>query len=101
MDNYKLNPILVRMKESEKGIIYQSIVAMGKRSRQINDFFKMELQEKLSGIIINTSDNDSTNFDQIRISKEFDNRRKPTFIAMREIFEDKLKFVLPEVVEES
>ena len=99
MDNYKLNPILVRMKESEKGIIYQSIVAMGKRSRQINDYFKMELQEKLSSIIVNTSDTDATNFDQIRISKEFDNRRKPTFIAMKEIYEDKLRFILPETNE--
>jgi DNA-directed RNA polymerase subunit K/omega len=101
LDNYKLNPVLVRMKESDKGLIYQSIVAMGKRSRQINDLLKMELQERMSDIIVNTSDSDSTNFDQIRISREFDKRRKPTFIAMQEIFDDKLRFVLPEANEDS
>jgi len=92
----KVNPILVRMKESEKGIIYQSIVAMGMRSRQINDDIKNEISERMADIISDPNDTDSTNFDQIAISREFDNISKPTFLAMEEIFDEKISYDLPE-----
>ncbi len=94
MENYVINPVKVRMKESEKGIIYQSIVAMGFRARQINDFIKNELQVRMADVI-DTGETEGTNFDQIAISREFDRIPKPTFIAMKEIFEDKLSYELP------
>ena len=43
MSTYIVNPVEVRMKESAKGSIYQSIVAMGIRARQINDQIKIQL----------------------------------------------------------
>ncbi len=92
----KVNPILVRMKESEKGIIYQSIVAMGMRSRQINDDIKNEISERMADIISDPNDADGTNFDQIAISREFDNISKPTFLAMQEILDEKINYDLPE-----
>lgn len=91
-----MNPVIVRMKESEKGIIYQSIVAMGFRARQINDQIKQELTERLSSVIDDSSDSEGANFDQIAISREFDNIPKPTFIAMKEVLDKKLQFYLPE-----
>lgn len=96
MDSYIVNPVKVRMKESERGLIYQSIVAIGFRSRQINDQIRMEIQDRMVDII-NTNDNtDDINFDQIAISKEFDKMPKPTFIAMKEIFDGKLRFDMPD-----
>lgn len=99
MEKYVINPIIVRMKESAKGSIYQSIVAMGFRSRQINDQIKMELNERMADIVISTDETEGVNFDQISISREFDRLPKPTFLAMKEIFDEKLHFTLP-VVEE-
>jgi len=93
---YVVNPVKVRMKESSKGSIYQSIVAMGFRSRQINDYIKQELNERMADIVPTPDDSDTVNFDQISISREFDRIPKPTFLAMKEIFDEKLKFVLPE-----
>jgi DNA-directed RNA polymerase subunit K/omega len=84
------------MKESEKGIIYQSIVAMGMRSRQINDDIKNEISERMADIISDPNDADGTNFDQIAISREFDNISKPTFLAMQEILDEKINYDLPE-----
>ena len=95
MENYVINPVKVRMKESEKGIIYRSIVAMGFRARQINDFIKGELQVRMADIE-DTGEAEGVNFDQIAISREFDRIPKPTFIAMKEIYEDKLTFENPE-----
>jgi DNA-directed RNA polymerase subunit K/omega len=95
MDCWTTNPILVRMKESEKGLIYESIVAMGFRARQINDQIKMELQSRMADVVTDNGDSDVANFDQLQISREFDNYPKPTFIAMKEINEGKLTYKMP------
>ncbi len=95
MDYNKVNPVVVRMKESEKGVIYQSIVAMGFRARQINDQIKQELTERLASVIDDSSDSEGANFDQIAISREFDNIPKPTFLAMKEVLDQKLQYYLP------
>jgi len=94
LSKYVVNPVLVRMKESSKGSIYQSIVAMGFRARQINDFIKLEMNERMADIVPTPDDSDTVNFDQLSISKEFDRLPKPTFIAMKEIYEEKLHFKL-------
>jgi DNA-directed RNA polymerase subunit K/omega len=99
MSTYNINPVVVRMKESDKGIIYQSVVALGMRARQINDDIKYEIQRRMSDIVIDTNENEAPNIDQINISREFDYLRKPTFMAMKEIFEEKLHFSFPEPVE--
>jgi len=81
------------MKESSKGSIYQSIVAMGIRSRQVNDYIKDELTNRMADIIPSATDEaEEVNYDQINISKEFEKLPKPTFIAMREIFDGKLTY---------
>ena len=93
---FKINPVVVRMKESAKGSIYQSIVAMGMRSRQINDDIKNEITERMADVIQDNSDTEGTNYDQIAISREFDTLPKPTFLAMREIMDEKIEFNMPE-----
>jgi len=95
MEKYIVNPIQVRMKESAKGSIYQSIVAMGIRSRQINDQIKHELAERMSDIIPTADESEGINYDQLAISREFDRHPKPTFLAMKEIFDDKLHIEFP------
>ncbi len=94
MPYHLVNPVKVRMKESDKGSIYQSIVALGFRSRQINDDIKAQIEEELHDVI-DTSDTEGVNFDQIAISRKYDTLPKPTFIAMKEIFEERLKYELP------
>ncbi|MGE5478810.1 MAG: DNA-directed RNA polymerase subunit omega [Chloroflexota bacterium] len=97
MEKYVVNPVVVRMQESAKGSIYQSIVAMGFRARQINDDFKAELGRRMEGVAVNTNDeNEGGNDDQIKISREFDKYPKPTFLAMKEISDGKLTFEMPE-----
>ena len=85
MSTYIVNPVKVRMDESAKGSIYKSIVAMGLRSRQINDQIKTQISERLADVIVDTDEAEGPNADQIAISKEFDKLPKPTFLAMREM----------------
>ncbi|MBM2814710.1 MAG: polymerase Rpb6 [Ignavibacteria bacterium] len=96
MEKFIVNPVQVRMDESEKGSIYQSIIAMGFRARQINDQIKMEINERLADVITTNDETEGTNFDQIAISREFDRLAKPTYMAMKEISDGKLTFILPE-----
>ncbi len=91
-----VNPVLVRMKESEKGVIYQSIVAMGIRARQINEQIKKELHDRLADVITSSTETEETNFDQLLIAREFDNVPKPTVLAMREMFNSQLEFYFRE-----
>lgn len=84
MSTYIVNPVEVRMEESAKGSIYESIVAMGQRSRQINDQIKTQITERLADVIQDNDEAEGPSEDQIRISKEFDVIPKPTFLAMRE-----------------
>ncbi len=92
---YIVNPVLVRMKESSRGSIYQSIVAIGMRSRQINDDIKMQLAAKMEHLDNDNEDTDTPNLDKLAVSREFDVLPKPTFMAMREIVDEKLTFHFP------
>ena len=95
MNSYIVNPVQVRMDESAKGVIYESIVAMGFRSRQINDHIKNEITNRMSDIVSDTSETEGANFDQLAISREFDHLPKPTFIAMKEMSTEKLNYEIP------
>ncbi len=95
MAKYIVNPIEVRMLESNKRSIYQSIVAMGVRSRQINADIKSEIIEQMEDIVPTADDNEIANADQVNISKKFEMMPKPSFIAMKEIFDGELDYELP------
>lgn len=90
-----VNPVEVKMKESKRGSLYEAIVAMGLRARQVNDQIKQQLQARMADVITDGDESEGTNFDQLAISREFDNIAKPTFIAMREMFDDKVKYEMP------
>jgi DNA-directed RNA polymerase subunit K/omega len=100
MAKYIVNPIEVRMIESEKRSIYQSIVAMGVRSRQINADIKREIVDQMEDIVPTADDNETANADQVLISKKFESMPKPSFISMKEIFEGDLDYTLPKEEEE-
>lgn len=91
-----VNPVEVKMKESARGSLYESIVAMGLRARQVNDQIKTQLQAKMADIITDGDESEGTNFDQLAVSREFDSVPKPTFIAMREMFDDALEYDIPQ-----
>ena len=90
MSTYIVNPVKVRMDESAKGAIYRSIIAMGLRSRQINDQIKTQISERMADVITDADESEGPNADQIAISKEFDLLPKPTFMAMKEMVEGQI-----------
>ncbi len=91
------------------GDIYEAIVVMAKRSRQIHQEMKIELNQRLETIQqlqsnIEMTEEElnggATNPDQLKISLEFETRSKPTEVALEEVIERKLEFRYKEPEEE-
>jgi DNA-directed RNA polymerase subunit K/omega len=96
MKEYIVNPVAIRLDSSERGSIYEAITAMGLRARQINDDVKQQLQSRMQHIDPLEDETEYGNYDQMQISKEFDRIPKPTFIAMREMYERRLFYRVEE-----
>jgi DNA-directed RNA polymerase subunit K/omega len=78
---------------SEKsGNIYQSLIAISKRSNQISAEMREELTKKLAEFASNTDNLEEIfeNREQIEISKFYESLPKPVAIAMQEYLEDKV-----------
>lgn len=85
--------------ESKVGNIYEAIVIMSKRARQINEELKIEFNkriEMIQGLMMSEQTEETaepeTNPDQIKIAQEFERMPKPTEIALEELTEGKLDY---------
>jgi len=78
--------------EDKTGNLYQSIVAVSKRSNQISTHIKEELTQKLQEFATSTDSLEEVfeNREQIEISKHYEKMPKSTAIAMQELLEDKI-----------
>ena len=81
------------------GNIYQSLVIIGKRARQISSSIKEELNGKLAEFASSVDNLEEIfeNREQIEISKFYERMPKPSTIATEEFLEDELNFRMPEV----
>ena len=85
------------------GNLYESLVIIAKRSRQISVKIKEELNNKLADFA-STVDNLEEIFEnreQIEISKYYERMPKPTTFATEEFLEGKIMYRRPEVTEEA
>lgn len=90
-----VNPVEVKMKASEEGSLYEAIVALGLRARQINDDIRNQYLARIKDLG-DVEDESVTNYDKLAISREFDQIPKPTFLAMKELMEGQLAWKYPE-----
>ncbi|AZQ62785.1 DNA-directed RNA polymerase subunit omega [Flammeovirga pectinis] len=74
--------------------IYESIVIVGKRSRQISSRLKDELNAKLSefATTVDNLEEVQENREQIEISRFYERMPKATSLAIEELLEDKIFF---------
>lgn len=73
--------------------LYEAVVIVSKRARQINDEMKMELNQRLAPVIEKETEDDTVmNQDKLEISLEFEKREKPTIQAVNEMLNNELTF---------
>jgi len=93
-----VKPLDIAKLESKAENIYEAIVVISKRARQINEEIKIEFNQRLETLQSRTTESEEeieqpqTNPDQILIAQEFELRRKPTEISLDEMMENKLEF---------
>jgi len=87
--------------EKDTGNIYETIVIISKRSRQIQKDLKEELNKKLKDFASYTDNLEEIfeNREQIEISKFYERLPKPELIATQEFLEGKLFYKKPEIEE--
>lgn len=96
-----VNPIEVKMKASAQGSLYEAIVALGLRARQINDQIRNQYLARTYDLVEREEDNNETRAIKLEVSREFDRIPKPTFLALREMFDDKLQWWYPKAEQSS
>ena len=84
--------------EEKTGNIYQSIVAISKRSNQISATLKEELTQKLQEFNTSTDNLEEIfeNREQIEISKFYEKLPKPVAMAIQELIDEKIYTRTPE-----
>lgn len=82
--------------ESKAANVYEAIVVLSKRARQINEETKIEFSHRVENLVALPNANDDmdeevSNPDQLKISLEFEARPKPTEEAIDELMNDQLE----------
>src|SRR5829696_1514203 len=87
----------------QTGNVYQSVVVISKRARQIAVNIKEELNNKLAEFATTVDNLEEVfeNREQIEISKFYERLPKPTNLAVEEFLEGKVMFRMPDEEEET
>lgn len=89
-----IRPVDLKDVTGEASSVYEAIVVMSKRARQINDELKQNLDMRLEDVIAQFEEDQemTNNPDQLAISKDFDRIPKPTFLAIDEMLDGEIAF---------
>jgi DNA-directed RNA polymerase subunit K/omega len=93
-----VKPTNIELLAGKADNIYEAIVILSKRARQINEELKIEFNQRVEILQAKQidpeeeADQPQTNPDQILIAKEFEHRSKPTETALQEVLDDRLAF---------
>ena len=93
-----IKPIDIEQMSNSAENIYEAIVVLLKRARQINEEMKIEFNQRIEMLQSrifepeDESDQPQTNPDQILVAQEFERRPKPTETAIHELLEKKITF---------
>ena len=81
----------------ETGNIYETLMVIAKRSNQISNEMKSDLEKKLQEFASYTDNLEEVfeNREQIEISRYYEKLPKPTLIASQEFQDDKIHFKNP------
>lgn len=91
-----VNPSLVTRDTAQlaenTGSVYEAVVLIGKRARQISSGIKEELNNKLSefAVAVDNLEEIHENREQIEISKFYERLPKPTTLATEEFLDGKI-----------
>ena len=89
-----MNPLELKRLDRHAENVYEAIVVLSKRARQINEEMKIRLNQELEMFAtrIDSEEEIETNPEQMRISIEFEKLPKPTQQAIENLLDDQLSY---------
>lgn len=93
-----IKPIDIDKLSNSAENIYEAIVVLLKRARQVNEEMKIEFNQRIEMLQSRIfepeeeTEQPQTNPDQILVAKEFEQRPKPTEIAINELMGKKINY---------
>ena len=93
-----LKPLDIEQLSGKAENIYEAIVVLLKRARQINEEMKIEFNQRIEMLQSRIfepeeeTEQPQTNPDQILVAQEFELRPKPTETAINELLDGKISF---------
>lgn len=81
-----LEPYDLKEIQGNASSIYEAIAIMARRARQINDELKQQFSAAIADVTtVDDEENESINYDQMKISLEFEKNEKPSRQAIDEM----------------
>ncbi len=89
-----LNPLDLTVIDSHAENIYEAIVVLSNRARQINEEMKIRLNQELEMFTtrLDSDEEIETNPEQMRISIEFEKMAKPTQRAVDDLMGERISY---------
>ncbi len=93
-----IKPTDIEVMTNKASNIYEAIIVMSKRARQINEEMKIEFNQRIEMLQSRVfepeeeTEQPQTNPDQIIIAREFEGRQKPPEVAIEEMLDDRISF---------
>ena len=93
-----IRPIDIEEVTGKASNIYEAIIVLSKRARQINEEMKIEFNQRIEMLQSRVfepedeSEQPQTNPDQILVAREFEARQKPPEVAITELLENKMSY---------
>jgi DNA-directed RNA polymerase subunit K/omega len=89
-----LKPIDLDKLEKTAENIYEAIVVTAKRSRQINEELKIQMNQEIETVSTKSTEDEEleSNPDMANISLKYEKLEKPTIRALNEMFDTKIEF---------
>src|SRR4030042_6986853 len=90
----KVKPIELTKIDKHASNVYEGVIFVAKRARQINDDNRLEFSTLLNTMIGVTEDefDEKENPERLRVSLEFENKIKPHLSALDELVNGKLEY---------
>lgn len=90
-----ITPIDLREVDKKASNVYEAIVVAAKRARQLNDEYKLEYNALVSTIPVTTTDDEAEDIQnpaQLKISLDFEKRKKPHIKALEELLKGEIEY---------
>lgn len=90
-----INPIDLKLIESRAANVYEAIMVAAKQARLINDSNRIEFNALLSTIPQTNPEEgpeDTTNDEQLKMTLQFEKRKKPHLQALELLLENKIQY---------